>query len=119
MREEATASNTLLSLIETITAALGDDGEALDGFESRLVQTGYSPLEAERYGEVRFRVINERLYEVAEGFPRLSVASFVNGLPSGVERVEYEVDLDVCPDLIVATTPSEFTPPGVAPADVV
>src|SRR5947209_1506579 len=70
IREEATASNTLLSLIETITAALGEDSEALDGFEARLTQTGYSPLEAERYAETRFRVINERLYEVAEGFPR-------------------------------------------------
>lgn len=64
MREEATASNTLLSLIETITTAIGDDGQVLDGFESRLVQAGYSPLETDRYSEIRFRVINEGLYEV-------------------------------------------------------
>lgn len=59
MREEATASNTLLSLIETITTAIGDDGQALDGLESRLVQAGYSPLEADHYAEIRFRVIND------------------------------------------------------------
>jgi putative PD-(D/E)XK family protein DUF4420 len=116
MREEATASNTLVTLIETITSALSEDSDALDGFESRLAQTGYSPLEAERYAEIKFRVINERLYHVAEGFPRLSVESFVGGLPNGVERVEYEVDLDVCPDLIVASSPSDFEPPAATRA---
>lgn len=112
MREEATASNTLLTLIDTITTAIADDGQALDGFESRLVQAGYSPLEADRYAEIRFRVINERLYEIGEGFPRLSLTSFVGGLPSGVERVDYEINLDACPDAMIATSPTRFAPPG-------
>ncbi|HEX8083351.1 MAG TPA: PD-(D/E)XK motif protein [Solirubrobacteraceae bacterium] len=115
MREEPTASNALVSLIETITTALGDDSEALDAFESRLAQTGYSPLLDDHYAEVRFRIVNERLYEVADGFPRLSEASFAGGLPAGVERVEYEVNLDACPQLIVASSPAEFAAPG-APA---
>jgi len=116
MREESTASNTLPSLVETITTALGDDGEALDAFESRLAQAGYSPMEAERHADARFRVVNERLYDVGEGFPRLSLESFVAGVPSGVERVEYEVNLDACPQLIVASSPSDFSPPA-APAE--
>jgi hypothetical protein len=111
MREEATASNTLVSVIEAIAAALVDDSNALDGFEMRLAQAGYSSLEAERYAESRFRVINERLYEVAEGFPRLSATSFVDGVPNGIERIEYEIDLDSCPNLIVASGPSGFEPP--------
>lgn len=112
MREEATASNTLLTLIETITSALGDDGEALDGFESRLVQAGYSPLEADRYAEIRFRVINERLYEVGGDFPRLSEGSFPGGLPAGIERVEYDINLDGASELVVAASPSAFAPPS-------
>jgi hypothetical protein len=48
---------------------------------------------------------------VAGDFPRLSAASFVNGLPNGIERIEYEVDLDVCPDLIIASAPSDFEEP--------
>jgi hypothetical protein len=111
MREEATASNTLPSLIETISRALRDDGEALDAFESRLAQAGYSSLEADRYAETRFRVMNERLYEVGPGFPRLSTASFADGLPSGIERVEYEINLDGAGDLVVAASPDEFVPP--------
>jgi hypothetical protein len=101
-------------LVETITARL-EEGDALDGFEARLAQVGYSPLEVERYGESRFRILNERLYEVGDGFPRLSERSFADGVPDGIERIEYEADLDVCSDLIVATDPSEFAPPGDSP----
>jgi hypothetical protein len=111
LREEATASNTLPALVDSIISALDDDSEALDSFESRLAQTGYSPLDAERYGDLRFRIVNERLYEVAESFPRLSAASFPQGLPSGIERVEYEVNLDACPGLIVASSAAGFSPP--------
>jgi len=111
MRKEATASNTLVSLVETITNALGEDSDGLDQFESRLLMAGYSPLEAERYADIRFRVINERLYEVRDGFPRLSADSFAGGVPAGIEHVDYEINLDVCPGLIVASSASEFTPP--------
>ncbi|HEX3432461.1 MAG TPA: PD-(D/E)XK motif protein [Solirubrobacteraceae bacterium] len=114
LREEATASNTLVSLVEKITEGLADDSDALDGFEVRLAQAGYSPLEVEHYGDSRFRVLNERLYKVADGFPRLSEASFANGVPDGIERVEYEADLDGCSDLVVATTPTEFRSPPSA-----
>jgi len=117
MREEATASNTLVSLINTITAAVGEDGDALDQFESRLVMAGYSALEADRYAEVRFRVINERLYEVRDSFPRLTTGSFVDGLPDGVEDVDYEINLDASPDAIIADSPSGFTPPASAVAE--
>lgn len=108
MREGATASNAFLSLIETITTAIGDDRQALDGFESRLVQTGDSPLTANRDAELRFRVINERLHEAGGSFPRLSEALFVGGLPSGVKRVDHEVS----PDAMIVMSPTAFEPPG-------
>ncbi len=38
--------------------------------------------------------------------------SLAEGLPSGVERVEYEINLDSCPDAMIATTPVEFEPPA-------
>jgi hypothetical protein len=113
MREEATASNTLLSLVETTTTAIGDDGQALDGFESGLVQAGYSSLEAARYAEIRFRVINERLLRSWRRAFRVSVASFLDGLPAGAERVDYEIDLDSASDLIVSGSPADFRPPVV------
>ena len=111
LREEVSASNSLVTLVAMITAELGDDGDILNDFETRLMQAGYSPAEADRYEELRFRVIDERLHEVSEVFPRLSAASFVDGLPPGVERVEYEVNLDACPDSIIANAPAAFAPP--------
>jgi hypothetical protein len=114
MREEASASNTLVSLVDTITTKLADDADALDQLESRLVMAGYSSLEADRYAEVRFRVINERLYDVRGDFPRLSETSFTRGLPAGIERVDYEINLDACPDAIIADSPSAFSPPAAA-----
>ena len=111
MREEATASDNLTTLVTRITTALEDDGDALDTFEAQLALTGYSPLDTERYSGISFRIVNERLYEVANDFPRLSTDSFRDGPPRGVERVEYEVDLDVAADQIIATAPTEFQPP--------
>jgi hypothetical protein len=45
-------------------------------------------------------------------FPAALSGVLVNGLPDGVERVEYEVNLDACPELIVASSPTEFQPPA-------
>ena len=114
MREEATASNTLVSLIETITQCPRRGQRCARWFRDptgadRLLAAGGRAVCRER-----FRVINERLYDVAGDFPRLSPASFVDGLPDGVERIEYEVDLDVCADLIIASAPSEFEPPSTS-----
>lgn len=97
-------------MARTITVALTDEADTLNDFGTRLIQAGYSAAEADRYDELRFRVINERLYDVGDSFPRLSPASFVDGLPAGIERVEY-VNLEACPDAIVASSPSDFAPP--------
>jgi hypothetical protein len=112
LREEVTASNSVASLVRTITAELSGNGDALSDFESRLMQVGYSPVDVDRYDEQRYRVINERLYAVTEEFPRLSAASFAGGLPAGIERVEYDVDLDAVPQLVIASSPAEFEVPA-------
>jgi len=45
---------------------------------------------------------------VAEGFPRITRASFAGGPPAGVERVDYEVNLEGFAQLCVARKPSEL-----------
>ena len=112
VREEATASDSLVSLVEGISKTLAADADVLGAFETLLMQTGYSPAHAERYSEIRFRILNERLYEVTDGFPRLSVESFVGAVPDGIERIEYDVNLDSCPDLVCASSAIEFEPPA-------
>ena len=41
-----------------------------------------------------------------EGFPRLTPTSFASGVPSGVERIEYEINLGGADALCVAKSPS-------------
>jgi hypothetical protein len=113
MRDEPASANSLVSLQAGITVALAEAPEQLDLFESRLAAAGYSPAHADRYDEMRFRVVSERLYRVDDHFPRLSAASFVADVPRGVERVEYEINLEGFPELLVATEASDFRPPNL------
>jgi hypothetical protein len=108
LREEASATNSLVTLVERITDDLRNDAALLDRFEELLARGGYSPAHADRYRGATFRVIDERLYRVGEGFPRITPASFTGGPPSGVERVEYEINLEACAPLLVARRPKEL-----------
>jgi hypothetical protein len=110
IREEPTAANSLATLVEHVGNELRDE-DLLDVFETRLGQAGYSPINVDRYSETRYRIVNERLYNVGESFPRLSAASFAGGLEAAIERIEYDINLDGCPQLILATASVEFSPP--------
>src|SRR6266852_5442470 len=72
VREEPASANSLITLIEAISRQLEVNAELLGLFEDRLAGANYSPLHAERYREVHFRIVDERLYRVADDFPRLS-----------------------------------------------
>ena len=119
MREEPTASEAVVSPIETITTALGDDARRSTRSSRASFIRDTHRCWTTHYAEIRFRIVSERLYEVAYGFPRLSAPSFVGGLPAGIERVEDEVNVDACPQLIVASSPAEFAPgaPATAPPE--
>jgi len=108
LREEASATNSLVTLVDRISDELRADAALLDRFEELLGRGGYSPAHADRYRPQTFRVVDERLYHVADGFPRITPASFVGGLPAGVERVDYEINVEGCQDLCVARRPGEL-----------
>lgn len=111
IREEPSSSNSLVTLVAGIAEVLSDQPERLDLFERRLAEAGYSAAHDDRYRDARFRVIDERLYRVTEEFPRLTVGSFRSGVPVGIERIEYETNLEGFPRLIAATTPADFMAP--------
>jgi Putative PD-(D/E)XK family member, (DUF4420) len=94
LREEGGAEQTLPGLIKTCRNLLDSDDEAVDRFESALLQAGYSPLHNEEYEKIRFRIIEETLFEIAGDFPRICAGNFSGGIPAGVERVEYEINLN-------------------------
>jgi len=98
----------LLYPLDRISDELRGDAALLDRFEELLGRDGYSPAHADRYRNATFRVVDERLYRVADGFPRITPVSFAGGPPVGVERVDYEINLEGFPQLCVARKPSEL-----------
>lgn len=108
MREEAGATNTLPSIVVSCRAQLESDPNALSEFEKALVQAGYSPAHDEEYGKLRLRIIEEGLFNVRGDFPRLTVAELKVGVPPGVERVEYQINIDGFKHLCIATKASDF-----------
>jgi len=94
LREEGGGETTLPGIIEECYNLISQEGGALDRFESALIQAGYSPIHNEDYERVRFRVIEEALFEVTKDFPRITAGNFTGGIPAGIERVEYEINLN-------------------------
>lgn len=105
LREEAGASNTLPGLVALCREQIKIEPETLDLFEAALAKANYSPTHEDEYAKLKLRVVDEGLFLVEKDFPRITVASFDAGLPSGVERVEYEVNLGGCEHLLIARTP--------------
>ncbi len=107
LREEGGAANTLPALIASCRSALANNAEALTGFENSLALTGYSPLHDEEYEKLHLRVVDEVLFVVQDSFPKITVGTFQNGVPSGVESVNYEINLEGHDALIIAREPSK------------
>jgi hypothetical protein len=84
---------------------LKEDIDALSKFENMLSIAGYSPIHDEEYLKFRFRIVDEKLYDVTDEFPRLINESFINGVPSGVGTIEYFINLDGYDNLCVANSP--------------
>jgi len=103
------AHNTLPDLVDRIGASLHTEPHAHDEFLSKLGLRGYSPAYAQRYS-TPYRIVGERLYSVGQGFPRLTIASFSDGLPDGVTDVSYVIDMAVCGQWLVASSPDEWHP---------
>jgi hypothetical protein len=101
------AQNTLPDLVDRIAGDLQGDPHAHDEFLRKLGLRGYSPAHALHYN-IPYRVLGEFMYSVGSGFPRLTAASFIGGLPSGVADVSYVIDMAVCEHWLVASSPGEW-----------
>jgi hypothetical protein len=106
---DALAANTLNSLVEVVTTALSGQSEARADLLSKLGQRGYTPAGRDQ-SAVPYRVVEEDLYKITEEFPRLTRTSFTDGLPNGITRVSYQLDMNACIDWRVAVDPSAWPP---------
>jgi hypothetical protein len=107
--QDALAANTLNSLVEVAVTALGGLPEARAELLNKLGQRGYTPAARDR-AAVPYRVVEESLYQVTGDFPRLTRASFVGGLPNGIGKVSYQLDMNVCVDWRTDLEPSTWPP---------
>lgn len=101
------ARNTLPSLVDHITHDLLGSPNSSDDFSRKLSQRGYSPAHRNRH-DVPYRVLGEYLYSIGPGFPRLTAATFTDGLPTGIADVSYIIDMAVCDPWLEAKSPTEW-----------
>ncbi len=93
LREEGGATNTLPAMVETCLRSMAADEEVLSRFEALLASARYSTARSEEYAGFRLRVVEEALFTVREDFPRITREQFVDGVPAGVESIEYEINV--------------------------
>jgi hypothetical protein len=96
--------NSLNRSVNRIRNALNQRPELLATFDERLGLLGYSPAHSQNY-DTPLRVVAEELYRVEGDFPRLRADSFSDGVPAGIDRIAYTLDLAACADWLVATEP--------------
>ncbi|MBB5271293.1 hypothetical protein HNQ70_001303 [Quisquiliibacterium transsilvanicum] len=80
---------SLPDLVAAIREAVKDDAEAVRLLSERLLRVGYFDAHVDHYAR-RFTLAETRVFEVREGFPRLTPGR----VPAGISRATYELDLD-------------------------
>jgi hypothetical protein len=101
------AHNTLPGLVDRVTEGLRGNARAKEDLARKLGLRGYSPA-FRRHHETPYRVLGEHMYRVGAGFPRLTPASFDNGLPAGIGTVSYVLDMAACDRWLIATIPDDW-----------
>ncbi len=100
---------TLTDIANRIRAALAEgDMAAVDLFEERLDAVGFKWTDD--YSDKPWTIGQEALYEVREGFPRITAGM----VPAGVTNVRYTISLPDCEAFRVVPASLPITVPGVA-----
>lgn len=108
IRNDKESNHTLPSLIENIKGILASNESYLFDFENKLNQVGYLNEYSTEYDEYQFKIVDQRMYIVEEGFPRITVENFTSGVPVGVENIEYEINLNQCQKFFISASPIEW-----------
>jgi hypothetical protein len=93
--EETPAGGESLSNIVNSLVNVGANQVDIYG---KLARLGFFPETLTLIDDQRFGLVEQRVYLVDNEFPRITAASFVNGiLPRGVISLSYQIDLSVPP----------------------
>jgi hypothetical protein len=84
---DAEQARSLNELVRTIESDLKDPG-AIEEFGRKLAAYGYAPLQ--EYDKPKLLVAGTDAFRVEDGFPKI----VRSGLPSGVTRVSYQIEIE-------------------------
>ena len=107
LREEAGSNNHLPGLVEQLRETLTEDSALLNHFENILASTGYSPLHEADYAAIKYRIVEELLFEVNDDFPAIRTRSFKEAMPVNVESLSYVLNLSSLRDSCLARRPTD------------
>jgi hypothetical protein len=92
-------SETLVNLVDSVTAAVRHDPAAIDSFLTKLDGLDWSDDMRRSSDLVRFHVRDAQIFEVDDEFPQLPANSI---LLNGVLAVRYTISLANLPQLDIA-----------------
>lgn len=108
LREENGAPNNLPIVIDACRDQLKDSAEGLNYFENSIVHIGYSPFYEQEYSKLNLRIIESSLFQVKDDFPKLTKLDILPEVLEGIERVDYEINLNSYDHLIIAKDPNQI-----------
>lgn len=108
MRIEVSASITLGSLVSRISDELAYSHPENEKFQELLHKWGYFSEFSEKYNEVHYEVLDQCLYIVDEGFPRVIQTMLPSATRQLIESMTYAVNLTSFMSHIIAKNQSEF-----------
>ena len=106
---DSLAGNSVRSLATAARNALSSNPPSRADLTSKLALRGYTPT-GRAEADVGYRVVEEALYRVADGFPRLLLQQFPQGLPHGVAGISYQLDMTACGPWRTDATADRWSP---------
>ncbi|MGD6856392.1 PD-(D/E)XK motif protein [Bacillus infantis] len=108
IRSDIRSKFSLPYLISSIKNALSDNIILLSEFENKIIESGYLPEYESEYEDFCFNIVDERMYLVGEGFPRLTLNDLKNGVPQGIQNIHYDLNLNNCKRYYLCGSPEDW-----------
>ncbi|MET8310917.1 PD-(D/E)XK motif protein [Micromonospora sp. NPDC005173] len=102
---DALGAVSLDAVVEDARRQAADDSETAEELDQRLASVGWTPADRGKY-LTTWRLASQVLYEVGEGFPRLTNAFFARQLPPGVHDIAYSLDMTSCAAWMIDDRPN-------------
>ncbi|MCG8448402.1 MAG: PD-(D/E)XK motif protein, partial [Pirellulales bacterium] len=102
VQEDTGATNCLPAIVARSREKLANNADALARFETLLALAGYLNAHEQEYEKLTVAVREETLFQVRDDFPRLVPKDLPKESFPGVERVEYDINLNGFDHLLIS-----------------